>query len=99
MRHIKVIRIISGPNPSDWHAEEVCETLIECLAVEDLDLPINLGRQEMTFSGFKDIDPETVFHVKGVRRHYKLRNPYDSLPSLGHGESRPVFIDATVWVS
>jgi len=81
------------------------EVLVECLQTDDL--PIGLGKQEMTFEGFPGIEPGTIFHVQGVRRHYKFRDPEEDRPRMStlawacrrtYTLAASAFIDATVFV-
>jgi len=76
------------------------EVLVDCLQTDDL--PIGLGKQEMTFEGFPGIEPGTIFNVQGVRRHYKFRDPKEDRSrterTLAWTKPAPPFIDATIYV-
>jgi len=82
-----------------WEGKPEYTVLIDCLRSDDL--PISLGRQEMTFEGFEGIDPATVFHVEGVRRHFKAPDPNEGRVSRRPAvwtPDPPPFIDATIYV-
>lgn len=102
--YIRIMKYVPRPNEDDGilmdqEGPPLYVTLLDRLKVSDLPTP--LGRQEMTFEGIEGIDPNTVFHVERVRRHYKLSDPDEDRPvrrSLGWTPPEPPFIDATVYV-